>query len=81
MANKVFGKPDPDEFDRPTKGRSALLKFAKKALSYFMPNKLMKWNVSTHKGNPTKLEQFNQKGKKHEVRNKGRFHRLSVHWN
>ena len=54
MANKVFGKPAPDEFDRPTKGRSALLEFAKKAILYFMPNKLMKWDVSMHKGNPTK---------------------------
>ena len=30
MMDKVFGTPDPDESDRPTKGRSALLEFAKK---------------------------------------------------
>ena len=30
MVNKVFGKPNPNEFDRPTKGRLASLNFAKK---------------------------------------------------
>ena len=84
VANTVFGKPDPDESDRPTKGRLALLEFANKGILYFMPNKLMKWEVTTHKGNPSKLVIINKlikRVKNTRLENKGRLHRLSVHWN
>ena len=38
------GCPDPEAND-PTEGRSSALAFAQKAISYFMSNKLMAWNV------------------------------------
>ena len=75
MAHKVYGKPDPDESDRPTEGRSASIEFAKKAISYFMPNKLMKWDMATNTGNPTKSVVVNElikRVKKQEVRKQGK---------
>ena len=49
------GCPDPEP-NEPTEGRSSALTFAQKAISYFMPNKLMSWNVLANPpvGNPTK---------------------------
>ena len=38
---KAYEIPDPGPNDNPTEGRSSALAFAKKAISYFMPNKLM----------------------------------------
>ena len=76
MANKLFGRPDPDyEVDKPTLGRSSSLAFTKKAISYFMPNKLMGWNQGTHQGNPTKSVLVNdliKDVKKMEVRKEGK---------
>ena len=43
VAHKVYSIPDPDKSDRPTKDRSASIEFAKKNITYFMPNKLVKW--------------------------------------
>ena len=68
MAHEVYGKPDPDESDRPTEGRSASIEFSKKNISYFMPNKLMKWDMATNTGNPTKSVVVNQLIK--QVKNK-----------
>ena len=42
---KAYGIPDPGPNDNPTEGRSSALAFAKKAISYFMPNRLMSWNT------------------------------------
>ena len=51
---KVFGTTDPDEDSTPKLGRSSSLLFYKKAISYFMPNKLLGWNVQSSSGNPVK---------------------------
>ena len=53
---KAYGIPDPGPNDNPTEGRSSALTFAQRAISYFMPNKLMSWNVLANPpvGNPTK---------------------------
>ena len=56
-------------------GRSSSLYFYKKAISYFMPNKLLGWNVQTMSGNPTKSVIVNEvinKVKKMEVRRQGK---------
>ena len=45
--NKVYGKPNPTDDDRPTLGRHSSLEYAKKALSSFFPNKHMQWNDVT----------------------------------
>ena len=77
MSLTVYGTPDPHPDDNPTEGRSSSLMFAKKALSYFMPNKLMHWNeLSTPPvGNPTKSSPVNdliKRVKKKEVRKQGK---------
>ena len=77
MKNKVYGTPEPGPDDNPTEGRSSSLVFAKKALSFYMPNKLMSWNVMTIPpfGNPTKSIPVNELirlVKKKEVRKQGK---------
>ena len=72
---KVFGTPSPDEDATSRLGRSSSLMFYKKSISYFMPNKLMGWNVETKSGNPTKSIEVNQlvkKVQKMEVRKQGK---------
>ena len=72
---KVFGMTQPDEDAIPKFGRSTSLCFYKKALSYFMPNKLLGWNVELMSGNPTKSVVVNDvinKVKKMEVRKQGK---------
>ena len=56
MKMKVYGTRDPTEEQNPIHGQSSSLEFAKKAISSFMPNKLMHWNkiASQPVGNPTK---------------------------
>ena len=53
MCLLAYGVEVPGDNDRPTNRRASGLAFAKKALSYFMPNKNMQWNVETQAGNPT----------------------------
>ena len=76
MANKVYGTPTPNyTTDNPTEGRSGTLEFAKKSISYFMPNRLMPWNAETNAGNPTRSIPVNnliKQVKKQEVRKQGR---------
>jgi len=75
MCLKVFGDPDPGAGDRPTEGRSSSLEYYKKAISYFMPNKLTPWNVFTNSGNPTRSVEVNELikvVKKYEVRKQGK---------
>ena len=76
MKMKVYGTPDPTEEQNPVHGRSSSLVFAKKAISSFMPNKLMQWNemASPPAVNPTKSAAVNNLialVKKKEVRNQG----------
>ena len=72
---KVFGTTEPDQDCTPKLGRSSSLLYYKKAISYFMPNKLLGWNVATSSGNPTKSVLVNNlinKVKKMEVRKQGK---------
>ena len=55
----MYGKPNPKEEDNPTEGRSASIEFAKKAILYFMPNRLAHWDVRTGSGNPKKSVKVN----------------------
>jgi hypothetical protein len=59
MKLKVFGTPNPGCDAEPTLGRSSSLEFYKKALSYYMPDKIHNWSVRDQKGNPTRSEQIN----------------------
>ena len=75
MCRDAFGTPEPGPEDKPTERRSSGLAFAKKAVSYFMPNKHMHWNVETEAGNPTKSVAVNElikQVKKLEVRKQGK---------
>ena len=54
MALKAFGKEKPGPDDKAIAGRSSSLHFYKKAISYFIPNRLMHWNEQVGWGNPTK---------------------------
>ena len=72
---KVYGDPDPGEDDRPSLGRANTLMFAKKAISFYMPNKITTWSVETNKGNPTRSIPINDlicKVKKMQVRHTGK---------
>ena len=59
LAKKVYGREDPPGVDdNPTKIKSTTFDYYKKAISYFMPNKLLKWNAVAGRtmasGNSTK---------------------------
>ena len=69
----TYGTEDPEEDASPI-ARSNSLEFYKKALSYFMPNRLMVWNEISNVGNPTRCAEINdliKKVKKKEVRKQG----------
>ena len=54
MNQTVFGMSHPGPDNYPTLGHASSLEFMKKAISFFMPNRLLGWNVTTTSGNPTK---------------------------
>jgi hypothetical protein len=60
LATKAYGVPNPSLTTHPTNGRSASLEFAEKAISYFMPNRLMTCNQRTREGNPTRSNIVNE---------------------
>ena len=69
----TFGTENPDDEAKPT-ARSSSLEFYKKALSHYMPNRLMVWNEISGVGNPTRCTQINdliKRVKKMEVRKQG----------
>ena len=69
----TFDTETPSDDAKPTV-RSASLEFKKKALSYFMPNRLMVWNEISNVGNPTRCTELNnliKRVKKQEVRKQG----------
>ena len=72
--NKItFDSEDPGEDASPTV-RSSSLEFYKKALSFYMPNRLMVWNEISNCGNPTRCTLINdliKRVKKMEVRKQG----------
>ena len=59
MKLTVFGCSDVGDDDVPIWGRSNTLAFHKKALSYFMPNKHLGWNMVSSTGNPTRSPEVN----------------------
>ena len=72
---KVYGTPYPEADAKPSFGRSSSLESYKKQISYFMPNKLVAWNVATETGNPTRSIPVNElikRVKKEEVRKRGK---------
>ena len=77
MKLKVYGTPDPSHDANPTKGRALSLGFMKKAISFFMPNRLTKYNELANPpvGNPTMsvaVNDFIKFIKRKEVRKQGR---------
>jgi hypothetical protein len=75
MCVKACGMPEPGPDDHPTECRSSSIEFWKKAISSFMPNGLMQWNVISNVGNPTKSIEVNdlvKAVKKKEVRKLGK---------
>ena len=72
---KAYGTMDPDDDATPKLGRSSSLMFYKKAISYFMPHKLIGWNIEAGTGSPTKSIEVNdvvKKVQKMEVRKQGK---------
>lgn len=72
---KVYGTPHPDVDATPKLGRSTSLESYKKHISYFMPNRLICWDVQNNRGNPTRSIKVNSlinKIKKEEVRKRGK---------
>ena len=72
---KIFGSETltAEEKMRPQL-RSTCLEFWKKAISYYMPNRLMQWNEIAEVGNPTRCLAINdliKSMKKSEVKNLG----------
>jgi hypothetical protein len=75
LATKGYGVTNPSPTAHPTNGRSASLEFSKKAISYFMPNRLIVWNQRTREGNLTRSNIVNElikRVKKQEIRRQGR---------
>jgi hypothetical protein len=53
MSLKVYGNPEPGKNNNTICGRSSSLELYKKAISSFMPNKHVAWNIMANQGNPT----------------------------
>ena len=74
MNVKAFGEENPPDSANPLYARSSSLEFWKKALSFYMPNRLLQWNTISNSGNPTKSTNVNdliKRVKKKEVRKQG----------
>jgi hypothetical protein len=73
--HEVFGIENPPVgHDLNPRVRSSSVKVWKKAISFFMPNKLMPWNQLSQAGNPTRSTELNELIKymlKKEVRKQG----------
>jgi hypothetical protein len=75
MCLQAYKTADPTPEDKPIHARSTGLEVIKKAISSFMPNKNVKWNVESQTGNPTMSVAVNElikKIKKAEVRKQGK---------
>ena len=57
----MYGRDDPGVDNNPTEGRVSSLVYYKKALSYFMLSKLLKWTViaGSASDNPSKSQEVN----------------------
>ena len=74
MKLTALGHSDAGDDDVPTCKRLNTLAFHKKALSYFMPNKHLGWNMVSLMGNPTRSPEVNNLIKRvrhHEVHGEG----------
>ena len=74
MCLKAYGNPNPPAGSNPTDGRESSLKYYKKAISYFMPNKHNGWDEVTLRGNPTRSREvldLMRAVRKKEVRQQG----------
>ena len=85
MRLKVYGTPDPTPDQNPTKGRANSIAYAKKAISHFVPNRLMTWNEMSvpPAGNPTKSAPVNDLIKfikMKEVRKQGKASQARRHF-
>jgi hypothetical protein len=72
MCQKAYGTPEPNA--NPTQAQFSSLHYWKKAISYYMPNRLMPRNAISRQGNATRSIEVNtliKKVKKKEVRKQG----------
>lgn len=70
----AYGKEEPTSTDFPILARSSTLEFYKKAISSFMPHRMVVWDDRRRDGNPTRSIQVNnliKAVKKCEVRQQG----------
>ena len=75
LTTMAYGTSTPGPDDHPTSARCSTVEQAKKAISYFMPNQHIPWNVDTVAGNPTRCPAIHRliaDIKKAEVRGLGR---------
>jgi hypothetical protein len=71
----AYGTSTPGPHDMPTQCRSTNLEQYKKAISFYMPNKILAWDVWSASGNPTKSVPVNDvvnTVRKMECRKQGR---------
>ncbi len=74
LNKKAYGTPSPSPDDRPHHMRAASLAYHKKAISQFMPLRIMAWDDINLRGNPTRSTAVNDvitRVKKYEVRQEG----------
>jgi hypothetical protein len=82
MNLRAFGSPDPPSDANPTLARSASLAYWKKAISFFMPNRLIVWVSGRNEGNPTRSIEVNsliKRIKKRKFESKAWPQKPSVH--
>ena len=75
LALKVFGITSQSATDKSTQGRTSTIESWKKVILYFLPNKLMKWNLQSNSWNPVRTVIINKlikRVKKHKVRREGK---------
>ena len=81
MCLQAYGTPDPLPDANPYEARSSSLEYWKKAISSFIPNRLMVWNAVIGQGNPTRSIEVNdliKKVKKKDVRGRGLLQKHDV---
>ena len=74
LNHRCFGNETPPLDANPVGCRSSSISFWKKAISYFMPNRLLVYNELSNQGNPTRSREVNdliKRVKKKEVRRQG----------
>jgi hypothetical protein len=62
MCQQAYGTPEPSPKANPTNAQSPFLMFLmfwEKAISFFMPNRLMPWNAVSGQGNLTRSIEVN----------------------